>query len=130
MTNGEKYKKEILDFKETTESGEVFCEKFVKPKILKNINIKCPDISCAKCKMIQSIWLQEEYKKSEVDWSNVAVDTRVLVSCDNEHWKKRYFSHYKDGYVYTFSYGKDSWTNDNSRTETGWIYAKLAEDKE
>lgn len=69
--------------------------------------------------------LCEEYQESPVDWSKVALDTKVLVSNDGEKWFKRYFAKRKDGKYYTWYQGATSWSTDRMET---WEYAKLAEE--
>lgn len=66
------------------------------------------------------------WKREEVDWSKIPVDTKVLVrdSKDGE-WRKRYFSEYKDGRFYTFDMGGTSWSASN---KTSWRECKLAEE--
>ena len=62
-------------------------------------------------------------------WSNVAVDTPVLVRDDEtEKWHRRYFAKYEDGLVYTWVHGATSWSNENNPVP--WTYAKLPEDKD
>lgn len=64
---------------------------------------------------------------AEVDWSQVAVDTPILVKYSEDFmWVRRYFAEFKNGNVY-------AWNNaDTSRTAhecpTMWRYAKLAEE--
>ena len=74
--------------------------------------------------------LIEDETESGVDWSEVEVDTPILVR-DNEDtesatvvWLKRYFAEYKDGLVYAWTNGRTSWNEDEMY---GWQYAKLAE---
>lgn len=74
--------------------------------------------------LLTALWLDEEYKEPEVDWSKVKVDTPILVSVDGNRWHHRYFAEYCDGIVYAFDDGATSWTS-NEKTE--WEYAKLAE---
>lgn len=40
-------------------------------------------------------WAESEYVEPSVDWSNVPVDTKILVSEDSELWYRRYFSKFK-----------------------------------
>ena len=126
MKNYEKYEDEIKKC-----DGSNFCRDFVKPHILKSRS--CANTSCDQCKMLQIIWLMEEYKEPETDWSKVEVDTPILVR-DNEDtesatvvWLKRYFAEYKDGLVYAWTNGRTSWNEDEMY---GWNYAKLAESEE
>ena len=71
----------------------------------------------------------KKLEKSEtcVDWSNVAVDTPILVSNNGKYWYKRYFAKYENGKVCAFSQGTTSWSNNNSTPLCGWEYVKLAE---
>lgn len=46
------------------------------------------------------------------DWSKVEVDTKVLVrNTDDADWERRYFAEYRDGKVYVFPAGCDSWSS-------------------
>lgn len=66
-----------------------------------------------------------EFKKVyATDWSKVAVDTKILVSFDNEKWYKRYFAKFEDGKIYTFANGTTSFSY-NYRELVPWNYAKL-----
>ena len=80
--------------------------------------------------MLQSLWLLEDHKEPEVDWSKVEVDTPILVR-DREDatipWVRRYFAEYIDGVVYAWNGGCTSWSEEYT---TGWKYAKLAETEE
>lgn len=68
-----------------------------------------------------------------VDWGNVPVDTKVLVSHDGENWKKRHFKCYvpkNDEHKYVcFENGRTSWSDGYEYDEVGWRYCKLAEEK-
>ena len=122
MKNYEKYADEINKYQ-----GDNFCRDFVKPHILKSRG--CANTSCDQCKMLQTIWLMEEYKEPETDWSKVKVDTPILVR-DYEDvtisWIRRYFAEYKDGVVYAWKGGCTSWTGAD---KIKWKYAKLAENE-
>ncbi len=64
------------------------------------------------------------FMEEVVDWSKVAVDTKVLISEDGNEWERRHFAKYEDGKVYCFTGGCTSFTvKDNSVCE--WEYAKL-----
>ena len=105
MKNREKYAEEIKNYK-----GNEFCCDFVKPVILKKK--ECNIFSnCSQCYLFQQLWLDEEYKESEVDWSKVPVDTLIRVK-ENEidEWVLRYFAKYKDGKIYAWDYGCTSKT--------------------
>lgn len=128
MKNYEKYADEIKNYK-----GDNFCTNFVKPNILKS-EYCVDDMTCDVCRMIQAIWLMEEYKEPEepkVDWSKVKVDTPILVrQVEKEEWIKRHFAKYENGLVYTWKDSRTSWTSLYEEEVTAWKYAKLAEDKE
>ena len=120
MKNYEKYADEIREYK-----GDSFCADFVKPNILKS---EYCDLDCTRCRMLQAMWLLEDYVEPQVDWSKVEVDTPILVS-DNEDgkWIRRYFAKYEGEYIYAWGNGCTSWNADNMYT---WNYTKLAESEE
>ena len=121
MKNYEKYADEIKNYK-----GDKFCSKFIKPYILKVDN--CNDVHCEKCRMLQLLWLLEDYEEPETDWSKVEVDTPILVrEQEVAEWVKRHFAKYEGGKVYVWNGGRTSWSED---CMTGWKYAKLAESEE
>ena len=121
MKNYEKYADEIKKYKDYN-----FCGDFVKPYILESDN--CNGLDCIRCSMLQAIWLLEEYKEPEVNWSKVAVDTPILVrDSENSCWHKVHFAKYKDGEIYAGANGGTSWS---SRWTCRWKYAKLAENEE
>lgn len=68
-----------------------------------------------------------------IDWVNVPVDTKVLVSDDGEKWERRYFKCYdKENNRYKrvcFADGRTSWSNKDNHEGIGWKYCKLAEDE-
>lgn len=79
-----------------------------------------------------SLWKDEEPKSitellgiNEVDWSQVPVDTKIIVSDDEKNWRKRYFAKYEGDIVYAWSNGCTSW---NAEDVVYWNYAKLAEE--
>ena len=129
MKNYEKYADEIKNYK-----GDNFCTNFVKPNILKS-EYCVDDMTCGVCRMIQAIWLLEEYEEEdyeepEVDWSKVEVDTPILVrTVEGTEWFKRHFAKYEDGRVFVWNNGKTSWTA-HDELMTDWNYAKLAEGEE
>jgi hypothetical protein len=74
-------------------------------------------------------WLDSEYVEPPVDWSKVAVDTKIFVKdSESGEWLPRYFAKYKDGFVYTFRDGKTSWSSQGNTLY--WEYAKLAESED
>ena len=65
-------------------------------------------------------------EESEVDWSQVTVDTPILVrELENGDWLKRHFAKYEDGKVYAWSWAKTSWSGCGM---AAWTFAKLAEE--
>ena len=121
MKNYEKYAEEIREYK-----GKDICSEFIKPHILEADN--CNGVDCRSCVMLQMLWLLEEYKEPETDWSKVEVDTPILVKDSRDvEWVKRYFAKYEDGDVYAWDVGRTSWSACGVNT---WKYAKLAESEE
>ena len=124
MKNCEKYADEIRKYK-----GDNFCKDFVVPYILKLDN--CESITCDACNTLQMMWLMEDYKKPEIDWGKVEVDTPILVRDDeNEEWHKRYFAKYNSGTIYAWIEGYTSCESYDDTDMISWRYAKLAEDEE
>ena len=120
MKNYEKYANEIKNYK-----GDSFCIDFVKPNILKSEDCSA---DCTKCRMLQAIWLLEDYEEPEIDWSKIEVNTPVLVKDkENEEWKKRHFAKYEFGRVYVWNNGSTSWSACHMYD---YKYAKLAESEE
>lgn len=121
MKNYEKYADEIREYK-----GDCFCVDFVKPNILKKDS--CAGIDCEHCRMLQAMWLLEDYEEPEVDWSKVEVDTPILVKeYEESKWTKRYFARYEDGVVYAWNNGVTSWTANDDECVISWSFSKLAE---
>ena len=122
MKNYEKYADEIREYK-----GINICSEFIKSHILEADN--CNGIDCQRCGMLQMLWLLEEYKEPEIDWSKVEVDTPILVrDHESQEWDARHFAKYEDGYIYSWIGGFTSWTSKGKMVE--WRYAKLAESED
>lgn len=76
------------------------------------------------------------WKREEVDWSKVPVDTKVLVSNSDKNgldfedsFVRRYFAKYENGMFYTYAQGTDSWTSESyCYSLVPWKYCKLAEE--
>lgn len=121
MKNYEKYADEIKGYK-----GTHFCKDFIARYILKSND--CTNVGCTRCKMLQMIWLSEEYEEPETDWSKVNVDTPILVRQGKTgDWLERHFAKYENGDVYAWVDGQTSWTGAD---KIKWKYSKLAEDEE
>lgn len=115
MKNREKYAEEIKNYR-----GNDFCEDFIKPVILKK---DCSEFCCYQCYLIQRLWLDEEYKESEVDWSKVPVDTLIRVRFyESDDWINRYFSKYENGKVYAWDNGTTSRTG---KSDSPWLCAEI-----
>ena len=132
MTNKEKYAKEILDIACTGDN--------VAMRKSDNVIVGCKKLKCSDCAFnthgkccsdaIEK-WANSEYVEPPVDWSNVAVDTPILVrDSEKESWRKRHFAKYENGKVYTSLGGSTSWSADNSSDIVDWKMAKLAEGEE
>ena len=124
MKNYEKYADEIKRWA----GRRNFCDEFIEPVILKQLGENCETTSCELCNTLRMMWLLEEYeepKESEVDWSNVKVDTPILVrDSEDSRWIKRYFAKYENETIYAWDSGCTSWS---AYGLTEWAYAKLAE---
>lgn len=132
MTNRERYAEKILDIAvtghpfainingEVNSCGKVPCDECI---FRKN---KVTDISCGE--KIKE-WSEQEYVEPPVDWSNVAVDTKVYVrDSDRGHWKPRYFAKFEDGKIFTWTCGATSFSANDLNDVTRWNQGKLAED--
>ena len=129
MKNYEKYADKIKRWARRRN----FCDEFIEPVILKQLGENCETTPCELCNTLRMIWLLEEYKEPEepeIDWSNVAVDTPILVRNDEDAdlWWRRHFAKYENGQVYVWDYGSTSWTANGDTTV--WKYAKLAESED
>lgn len=71
--------------------------------------------------------LSMDFTIESIDWENISVDTKILVSIDGEKWNKRYFAKYVNGKVYVWDYGATSFSSNHC---TKWAYAKLYEEEE
>ncbi|MFR5525581.1 MAG: hypothetical protein ACLTJG_11790 [[Clostridium] innocuum] len=119
MKNAEKY-------------GEVFtgytywCDMIRRTESCEKV---CMGKDCDGCFQRFGNWLNEEYV--EVDWTEIAVDTPILVSHDSEFWSKRYFAKYENGNVYAWQNGSTSWSSENNYEKTlDWEFAKLAKSED
>lgn len=71
--------------------------------------------------------LSMDFTLESIDWENISVDTKILVSIDGEKWNKRYFAKYINGKVYAWDCGATSFSSNHC---TKWAYAKLYEREE
>lgn len=127
MLNREKYAKEILDIA-CNGDGFGLCDGKL---------VACGNIVCTKCEF-NSVsyscnertreWANSEYVEPSVDWSKVAVDTKILVRTHEDSvWERRHFAKYEDGKIYAWSDGLTSWSDAGSINVSAWECAKLAE---
>ena len=132
MLNIEKYKKMLIDMEIIDVN---------KLAVVNDKPVNCTDLYvCDECDFGEKKncspyleeWLFSEYEEQpEVDWSQVKVDTPILVrDYESSKWVKRYFSEYRSGEVYAWKYGATSWTANNEYAVTSWNCAKLAESEE
>ena len=131
MKNYEKYADEIKRYSDL----QVLCDKIKIPFILEPTGKSCArDIDCDTCQMLTMLWLLEDYeepKEPETDWSNVEVDTPILVRVTEDgDWIRRHFAKYENGLVYAWKDSHTSWTSLYDNEVTAWKYAKLAENEE
>ena len=122
MTNFEKYRDEVTSAIKHNKVCEYIDNKFHHKR--------CMSIPCDDCFMDFMIWLVDEYEEPEVDWSQVEVDTPILVKNNEEYgkWERRYFSKYEDGKVFAWVAGATSWSSAGEKDVMFWKYAKLAEE--
>ena len=85
--------------------------------IISNI-ISCYDYVSSNGYFWITEWLENVH--DETDWSEVSVDSKVLIL--NEI--KRYFAKYKNGKIYTWEKGRTSWTTeiDNIDSLHSWNF--------
>lgn len=114
--------KEGKQFKVTSRTDEYFLNNiFTVDKLGRLVDNKGD--SLARICFLRDI-LKLEFEEL-IDWNEIPVDTKVLVSDDGESWYKEYFSYTLNTMFYTFD-GGTSWNN--KENTIGWSYCKLAED--
>ena len=128
MLNREKYAEEILNI--ACEGGNIA---LINGKLEKCRGVcdKCDfcdnDIrNTGRCRAKAKEWANSQY----VDWSEVPVDTPILVR-DSElfAWSKEHFAKYEDETVYTWDYGKTSWSTYDGKMSS-YKYAMLPESED
>lgn len=128
MTNREKYAEQIIDM--AAKDIKITVDK--KGRLSDCFAINCKDCawsSCDQCRKKFREWLEQEYVEPPVDWSKVAVDTKVYVRYfDSEPWKPRYFARFEDGKILAWNYGATSFSADDLNDVSKWNQGKLAED--
>ena len=133
MKNREKYKNELMDaIKKDGNTCEFMIKHGVSQMFGKDMESFCGETECTSCTTALQIWLDEEYKEPEVDWSKVPVDTLVRVrDSEDEDWTLRYFKGLEEeGYINRFQTWADGATSKTAYGEyENWPYCGLAEDK-
>ena len=126
MLNREKYAEEILNIACDGCNIALINGKLEKCRGVCNKCDFCDnDIrNAGRCREKAKEWANSQY----VDWSEVPVDTPILVR-DSElfAWSKEHFAKYENGMVYTWANGATSWSGE---IVSSWMYAKLAESEE
>ena len=123
MKNYEKY----ADVIKTYNNGSLCCGDIIIPNVLKPLGKSCVDTSCEMCNWLTTLWLLEDYEEPETDWSDVEVDTPILVKdYEDEEWKQMHFAERIIDTIYVWEDGKTSWTAKNT---CPCNYAKLIETK-
>lgn len=127
MNKAEKYKEQIV--KILMETGHNFAVNKETDEPM-----RCGMGNCTKCKFVynknhncyigRAEWLNEEHNTYTIPL-DTPIDTKVLVSSDGNHWKKRYFSHFSNDELrpYACLYGgTTSWI---TTATVNWEYCKL-----
>lgn len=132
MLNKEKYADEILSL---AIKGEMLA-------VVDNKVVPCSEARCNECLFYREEtgecesarvfrWANEKYVKPDPIWSDVPVDTPVLVMNSIGIWYRRYFAFYKNGRVYVWLSGATSWSaNSKDAVSSNWEKVELAEDEE
>lgn len=132
MKNREKYKNELRDVIKLDGKICGFMKKHDVHRMIGTDWESFCEMDCIACGTALQLWLDEEYKEPEVDWSKVPVDTLVRVrDGEYEKWRLRYFCGFfdYDSLKYaTWNGGKTSKTADGTFDYTPWRYCELVED--
>lgn len=127
MRNKEKFHDQIFAI---ACSGSAVAVLKGEPKACRGINCKECDFHLRGCVKLVKEWCDAECAEQPVDWSKVAIDTKIFVSIFNdEQWRPRHFAgRTKDGEVGAWRDGKTSFSDDEKEI-CYWPFAKLAEDE-
>jgi len=133
MLNREKYAKEIIEI--ACNGGSIAV---VNGKLENCRKTQCNECNfnggtIRDCEIKTRKWANSEYVEPiepPVDWSRVPVDTPILVR-DSElfAWSKEHFAKYEDETVYTWDYGKTSWSTYDGKMSS-YKYAMLPESED
>lgn len=113
MKNREKYADEIIEL--SIKDGPMAVNN--KGEIVSCRETLCREClfstgeTCASCEEKKHKWLEKEYKKPEVDWAKVPVDTKVHVrNGAGREWIPRYFAGIEIGEPMVFIGGTTSFS--------------------
>lgn len=133
MLNREKYAEEIIEI--ACNGGNIAV---VNGKLENCRKTQCNECNfnggtIRDCEIKTRKWANSEYVEPiepQVDWSRVPVDTPILVR-DSElfAWSKGHFAKYEDETVYTWDYGKTSWSTYDGKMSS-YKYAMLPESED
>jgi hypothetical protein len=134
MKNREKYREEIIKAIKSHETCEFMNDTVIPEFIGSKTDSKCMCEmgDCRACLIRFTLWLDEEYEETEVDWSNVPVDTLVRVrNINSQEWTLRYFKGINENHLRR---RYETWESGaTSKTAYGkyesWNYCELVEDK-
>lgn len=128
MTNREKYAEQIINM--AANDIKITVDKEGRLSDCRAINCNdCAWRSSIKCRKKFREWLEQEYVEPPVDWSKVAVDTKVFVrDSDSDPWKPRYFAKFEGGKIFTWTNGATSFSRNSVCDSSWWNQGKLAED--
>lgn len=114
MTNKEYYKENLKELVVSIDTITKGCS-FITQNILPQYDITCDDVGCGTCTLLSILWLEEEHKEENINWSKVPIDTKVLVRNEKgEVWKRRHYAGETDisGYPFVYKGGRTSFTGD------------------
>lgn len=90
-----------------------------------SVTLKCVNNNDIKMMYDLSDLLDFDFEEV-VDWSKVAVDTKILVRVsEHNEWSKRHFAKFENGKVCAWDNGKTSFTSNAKSPYTAWQQAKL-----
>lgn len=131
MTNGEKYKEELLEIAKNDDG--IFAVNSISNKVVPCIPLPCKNclFDATNCRGRKIEWLFAEYKELKINIPpDTPIDTKVLASHDGINWNKRYYAGHINGKYWTWSNGVTSWSAVNENDVTSWKYMRLADGEE
>lgn len=94
--------------------------------LLKNPNEEDSEVVSIVSEIINTLKIKAEPR---VAWSQIPVDTPILVSVNGVDWHNRYFASFDGNFVSAWDDGATSWSAQDNNI-TPWEYAKLAKSEE